>query len=81
MSTSLKLSHLGAVAAMAIALGSSCPALADKAPTSTQVIENYANIAHAGYADSTAGAKKLLTAVDALIAKPNACWQNSTGSV
>ena len=38
----------------------------------TQVLENYANIAHAGYADSTAAAKKLQTAVDALIAKPNA---------
>lgn len=72
MSTSLKLSHFGAVAALAVVFGSSHPALAADAPTPTQVLENYANIAHAGYADSAAGAKKLLAAVDALIAKPNA---------
>lgn len=72
MSTRLKLQHLGALAVMAISLGSWTTAQAADAPTPKLVLENYANIAHAGYSDSAAGAKKLQAAVDALIAKPSA---------
>jgi putative iron-regulated protein len=69
--TRLKLPHLGAVTAIALAVGSLSPASAAEAPTPKQVLENYANIAQAGYTDSATEAKKLLKAVDALIAKPS----------
>ncbi len=71
MFTRLKLPHLGAVTAIALAVGSLSPASAAEAPTPKQVLENYANIAQAGYTDSATEAKKLLKAVDALIAKPS----------
>lgn len=60
-----------AAATIAAALATWSPAWADEASTPTQVLENYANIAYAAYGDSATEAKKLLTAVNALIAKPS----------
>jgi putative iron-regulated protein len=47
------------------------PAHADKAPAVKDVLETYANIAEATYGDSLTEARKLQTAVDALIASPS----------
>jgi putative iron-regulated protein len=47
------------------------PAHADKAPAVKDVLETYANIAEASYGDSLTEARKLQTAVDALIASPS----------
>ncbi|MEM9106305.1 MAG: imelysin family protein [Pseudomonadota bacterium] len=46
-------------------------ALADNEVDKAAVLENYANIAEAKYADSLAAAEKLQVAVDALIAEPS----------
>lgn len=43
---------------------------ANAAPTTREVVENYANIALAGYEDSLATANKLKEAVDTFLAKP-----------
>jgi putative iron-regulated protein len=57
------------LAATALTLSFALPALAsDK----SAVLENYANIAQAGYEDSLSTAKTLQAAVDALIATPSA---------
>lgn len=55
-------------AAFAATALTAMPALADKAA----VLDTYADIAEAGYGDSLITAKKLQTAVDALIASPSA---------
>lgn len=46
------------------------PVMAYAAPSAKAVVENYADIAEAGYTDSLIAAKKLLSAVDAFIKSP-----------
>ena len=58
---------LGLMASAAVGLAAPVWA-ADRAA----VLETYADIAHAGYADSLAGAQRLAAAIDALIAGPSA---------
>jgi len=53
--------------AMALVLGFGAPALAGKA----EVLETYADIAHAGYEDSLFKARELQTAIETLLADPS----------
>ncbi|OCX66825.1 peptidase [Thioclava sp. SK-1] len=53
--------------------------LAD-APSNADVLENYANIAHAGYDDSLTTAQALKTAIDAFVANPTADTQAAAKS-
>ena len=54
--------------ALALSLGTALPAFAGKA----EVLDTYADIAHAGYEDSLKTAETLRAAVDALLANPSA---------
>lgn len=63
------LSGLFSLSALAASALLSQPARAAE-PTVSQIIENYANIAEAGYADSLDAALKLKVAIEALLADP-----------
>ncbi len=60
------------LATSALALGLATGAMAGTAPEKSAVLDTYADIAEAKYADSLTAARSLQTAVDALIADPSA---------
>ncbi len=66
--------YFAATSALTLCIASS--AVAD-APTKADVIDNYANIAEAKYEDSLIAAKRLQTAVNALIADPSDATLNA----
>ncbi len=68
-SVTTKLSRM--VGALPLLLASTAVALAESSPKQADILENYANIAEAGYKDSLAAAKTLQTAIEKLIAKPS----------
>jgi putative iron-regulated protein len=70
-----------AVAAFAIAGGlSAAPVQADDLSAKKDIIKTYSNIAAAAYGDSLTGAKKLQSAIAALVAKPTDATLNGARS-
>ena len=69
----MRLARKGSLRGLVLALGLSvCPIVAfAQAPSDQAVLQNYADLAQAGYEDSLAMAKALDRAVDALIAEPS----------
>lgn len=65
------------LAASALTLCAATAAFAGDAPAKADVLENYANIAEAKFDDSLIAAKRLQTAVDALIADPSDATLNA----
>ncbi len=67
----LRRSTLAVSTALAFGFGAALPVQA-AAPSPEEVLETYADIAHAGYEDSLTTAKALDAAIDALVANPSA---------
>ena len=67
----MKITVVRLASALPLLIASTAVAFAETAPKQADVLENYANIAEAGYKDSLAAAKKLQVAIEKLIAEPS----------